>query len=82
MKFTIKGTSQFIDATDCIDENGKVWRLDLTCDASFPEIINSEEYKTATGMKELMERLKGKTFECEDITPYIPCYFVRNAKFI
>lgn len=66
----------------CEDENKKLWKLDLTCDASFPEIEKSKKYNTPETHKEFMFSLIGKVFECESIDPYIPLYFVRNGFFI
>lgn len=63
------------------DEEGKSIYLDLTTDASFNEITNSEEYNNGKFL-EIMDKIKGKVIECEKIQEYIPFYFVCNGRFL
>jgi len=83
MIFTIVGYNKIHNYTECVDENGKIHRLDLTTDASFKEITdlidNNIEGKS---YENIINSFKGRKFECEKMFPYIPCYFVVNAQFI
>lgn len=62
-------------------EDGTAIFLDLDTDSSFTE-INTDDIETALEYTTYMKSLEGKYIECKSISPYIPVYFVRNAKFI
>ena len=83
MKLTInKYIDGPVDYWQCTDETGKVHRLDLVTDSSFPEFqVNIEPYSLER-WKELAKSLEGKQIEIELMFPYIPCYFAKNVKII
>lgn len=80
MKYTIERYNSFKDVFGCRDEDGKFWELDLFTDASFPD--GYRKFDTKEELDEYYRSLVGRTLEIESLSPYIPCYFASNIKFI
>lgn len=73
------------DLHTCIDEDDKLWNLDLSTDGSFPEInnyIENEKNYTRDKYIKFMKSLKGNKFSAKKIFPYIPIHFVKDGKWI
>lgn len=84
MRYEILDYNELHDTHLCKDKSGKHIHLDLFTDSSFPEVNESTEFEKLERQKyrDYMKGLIGRTFEADEIFPYIPSYFVKNGSWI